>query len=130
MTPQTAISALRAHAVAGKALQMAAYHKIDRPYLGVANPMIDLEVKEWRSNLDIAGRVDLADALWRSNIFEARIAAAKLLTQARMRPDDAVWALIKSWVPDFDSAVIADHACMAGRKRLQADPARLTEVRL
>ena len=128
MTPDTAIAALKTHAIPGKALQMAAYHKSDRPFLGVANPMIDAEVRKWRADLDVAGRVQLADGLWQSNIFEARIAASKLLTQARIRPDDAVWDLIKSWVPDFDGWALADHACMAGRKRLQAIPARLDEV--
>lgn len=128
MTPDDAITALRSHAVEGKALQMAAYHKSARPFLGVANPMIDAEVKQWRNVLDIDGRVQLADGLWKSNIHEARIAAAKLLTQARIRPDQAVWELIKSWVPDFDAWAIADHACTAGRKRLEADPSRLDEV--
>lgn len=130
MTPEIAIKALRQHAVEGKALQMAAYHKSKRPFLGVANPMIDAEVKEWRSGLDIDGRVKLADGLWRSNIHEARIAATKLLTQARINPDEAVWTLIKSWVPTFDAWAIADHACTAGRKRLEADPSRLDEVEL
>lgn len=74
-------------------------------------------------------RVDLADALWRTDIFEARVAAAKLLTQARLRPDDGpAWELIASWVPDFDSWAIADHACIAGQKRLIADPSRLDTV--
>jgi len=130
MTPETAITALRQHTVEGKALQMAAYHKSKRPFLGVANPMIDAEVKQWRSTLDLDGRVKLADGLWKSNIHEARIAATKLLTQARINPDDAVWSLIKSWVPQFDAWAIADHACTAGRKRLEADPSRLDEVEL
>ena len=128
MTPEAAIEALRIHSVEGKALQMAAYHKSSRPFLGVAVPMIDEEVKKWRAALDIGGRVRLADGLWQSNIHEARVAATKLLTQARIQPDDAVWELIKSWVPDFDAWAIADHACMAGRKRLQADPTRIDEV--
>ncbi len=130
MTPEAAIAALKSHAVPGKALQMAAYHKSTRPFLGVANPAIDEEVRKWRAGLDITGRVQLADGLWQSDIFEARIAASKLLTQARIRPDDAVWSLIKSWVPDFDGWALADHACMAGRKRLQAAPARLDQVEL
>lgn len=128
MTPETAIEALRQHSVEGKALQMAAYHKTDRAFLGVANPAIDEETKKWRTELDIAERVALADGLWKSNIHEARIAAAKLLTQARIDPDQAVWDLIKSWVPDFDGEAIADHACTAGRKRLEADPSRLDEI--
>ena len=56
------------------------------------------------------------------------MAAAKLLTQARIRPDDAAWALILSWVPDFDAWAIADHASIAGQKRLVADPSRLETV--
>jgi len=55
--------------------------------------------------------------------------AAKLLTQARIRPDDAAaWDLIVSWVPSFDAWAVADHASIAGQKRLVADPARLDTV--
>lgn len=111
-----------------KAAQMAAYHKAPRLYLGVANPRIDLLVAEWRAARDIDGRVALAGALWDSDVHEARIAAAKLLTQARIRPDEAVWRLIASWAPQFDGWAIADHAMIAGQKRLVADAARLDEV--
>jgi len=119
---------IKAHADADRATGMAAYHKIQRPYIGVANPVISDLTKAWRQHLDVAERVQLADELWQTNIFEARLAATKLLTQARIRPDEAVWALIQSWVPDFDSWALADHACMAGQKRLLADPSRLDDV--
>ncbi len=57
------------------------------------------------------------------------VAAAKLLTQARIRPDDtAAWDLIASWVPGFNAWAIADHASDAGQRRLLADPARLDAV--
>lgn len=111
-----------------KAVEMAAYHKAPRVYLGVGVPMIDGLVREWRASRDVAGRLTLADALWQSDVHEARIAAAKLLTQARIRPDDAVWALIAGWVPQFDGWAIADHAMNAGERRLLAEPARLDEV--
>ncbi len=112
-----------------KALEMKAYHKADRQYLGVANPVLDTVAKEWRSKTDVEERAALADALWQTDIHEARVAAAKLLTQARLRPDDTLaWQVIKSWVPDFDAWAIADHACMAGQKRLVWDPNRLAEI--
>ena len=60
-----------------------------------------------------------------TNIHEARVAAAKLLTQARIRPDDAAWPLICAWVPDFDAWAIADHVTIAGQKRVVADPTRM-----
>ncbi len=128
MTLDDALSALKSRAQPGRGLQMAAYHKVERPYLGVANPDTNELVKSWRKVLDVAQRVALADALWQTNIYEARLAAAKLLTQARIRPDDAAWELIRSWVADFDSWAIADHAATAGQKRLVAEPARLDIV--
>ncbi|WP_372991141.1 DNA alkylation repair protein [Sulfitobacter sp.] len=109
--------------------QMQDYHKMDRVYLGVTNPQINDLTKTWREELDLADRVSLADALWQTDIFEARLAAAKLLTQARLRPDDEpAWQLMQSWVPEFDSWAIADHVCMAVQKRLIADPDRLDVV--
>ena len=128
MTGDEALAALRALEEPGRAEGMAAYHKLPRPYLGVPNPAINEVTKGWRQSLSVEDRVALARELWDTNIFEARLAAAKLLTQARIRPDDGVWALITSWVPDFDSWAIADHAMMAGQKRLVADPTRIDQV--
>ena len=120
---------LRSLADPDRAAQMQRYHKAERPYLGLANPQVNELTKVWRQTLDAPARVALADGLWQTDIFEARLAAAKLLTQTRIRPDDTpAWDLIASWCPDFDSWAIADHACMAGQKRLTADPARLDQV--
>ena len=127
MTPEEAIAALGGDPQ--KAAEMKAYHKLERRYLGVANPVIDAHVKSWRKELDLDGRLSLAAGLWESNIHEARVAASKLLTQARIRPDDtAAWDLIVSWVPSFDAWAVADHASIAGQKRLVWDPVRLDQV--
>ena len=123
-----ALVALRAAGDPGRAAGAAVYHKADRPYLGVPVPVLTDLARDWRAGLDLPGRVALAEGLWLSNIHEARIAAAKLLTQARIRDDGAVWALIASWVPEFDTWAIADHVCDAGGRRLVADPARLDTV--
>lgn len=124
----TSLDQLQALANPEKAAEMAAYHKAPRTYLGISVPQITELANGWRAELDVPARVDLAAALWQTNIHEARIAAAKLLTQARLRPDEAAWALIASWVPEFDAWAIADHVCDAGGRRLQADPARIDEV--
>ncbi|MEK6215849.1 MAG: DNA alkylation repair protein [Boseongicola sp.] len=124
-----AINALEAAGDAAKAADMAHYHKAPRRYLGVANPVIDELARSWRKDLTIEDRFTLASELWATDIHEARVGAAKLLTQARIRPDDAAaWALIQSWVPDFDAWAIADHVSIAGQKRLWADPNRLDDV--
>ncbi len=119
---------LQALANPAKAAEMLAYHKAERPYLGIPVPDIETLTGRWRADLSLDDRLTLAADLWQTNIHEARVAAAKLLTQARIRPDDGAWALIQSWVPDFDAWAIADHASIAGQKRLVADPSRIDTV--
>lgn len=125
MTP---LEELRAHSNPSKAADMARYHKVEREYLGVANPEIADLCKKLRAERDIEQRIALAQTLWDSNVHEARVAATKLLTQARIKPDDSVWNEICRWVPMFDAWAIADHACSAGSRRLVADPSRLDTV--
>lgn len=123
-----ALAALEACGDAEKAAGAAAYHKVERRYLGVPVPLIDDMARLWRAQCTLEERVALADALWQSDIHEAKVAAAKLLTQARIRPDDAVWAAIAGWAESFDAWAVADHACNAGGRRLPGHPERLDEV--
>ncbi len=129
MTPGGALAALSARADPAKAAEMAAYHKAPRRYLGVGVPQIEALVAAWRAERDMPERVRLAAELWDTDVHEARVAAAKLLTQARI-PDHEplVWAEFLRWVPQFDAWAIADHACKAGERRLVAVPARLDTV--
>lgn len=122
------LAELQALANPQKAAEMLAYHKVPRPYHGISVPEIETLTDRWRAELSLENRLSVAAQLWQTNIHEARIAAAKLLTQARIRPDDEAWALIQTWVPDFDAWAIADHASIAGQKRLVADPTRIDTV--
>lgn len=124
-----ALAALTAAGNAQKAAEMAAYHKVDRPYLGLAVPQIEGFTNAWRAELSVLARVDLAAKLWDSNIHEARVAACKLLMQARMKEGCApAFELICAWAPQFDAWALADHACTALQKRLVANPARLDVI--
>jgi 3-methyladenine DNA glycosylase AlkD len=125
---EDAIAVLQIQGDVQKAVEMKSYHKAERVYFGVPNPAIDAAVKTWRADLSVDDRLALAADLWDSNVHEARVAAAKLLMQARINPDEAAWALIMSWVPQFDTWAIADHVCGAGARRLLADPSRLDIV--
>ncbi|WP_293573202.1 DNA alkylation repair protein [Phaeobacter sp.] len=128
MTFDDALETLRHHADPAQVGAKTAYHKQTRVVLGVTNDVLNELSKDWRRELDVAGRVTLARDLWQSDIFEARILAAKLLTQARIKDDAEVWDLLVSWVPEFDSWAIADHVCSALSKRLMAAPERLDTV--
>ncbi len=125
----SALAELEALSDPAGAVAVAAYHKAPRRYLGIAVPKLESLVAKWRAEANLADRISLAAALWDSDIHDARVAAAKLLTQARLRPSDqAAWALICTWVPGFDAWAIADHVCSAAAKRIIADPSRLDEV--
>ena len=126
---EKALAALEAAGDPVRAAEFAAYHKVPRRYLGVPVPMVDTLARDWRAGLTLEARLDLAAALWRSDIHEGRVAAAKLLEQARIRPDDEpAWRLIASWVPEFDGWALADHVSVSGQKRLVWAPSRLDEV--
>lgn len=125
---QAALDRIEAYADPAKAAEAAEYHKVKRRYLGVPVPQIEELVAEWRANLGLDARVTLAAGLWQSDVHEAMVAAAKLLAQARMRPDDAAWALICDWTLAFDGWATADQATTSGQKRLVADPSRIETV--
>jgi 3-methyladenine DNA glycosylase AlkD len=125
---EKALSQLHALADPVRAAEALAYHKKARPYLGIPVPQVETLVADWRAAATLDERMTLAAGLWDTNIHEARVAAAKLLTQARIRPDDGAWALIAGWVPQFDAWALADHASIAGQKRLVANPNRLDLV--
>lgn len=129
MIATAAFAQLQALADPQRAVDSAAYHKVDRPYLGLRVPQVEELTDQWRSECSLAERVQLAADLWETNIHEARLAAAKLLNQARLKADDhAAWALICQWVPQFDAWAIADHVCIAAQKRITADPSRIDTV--
>lgn len=125
MTP---LDALRAEGSPDRAAEAAARHETDREYLGTPLPAIDALVAEWREELSVEERVALAGSLWHSNVHEARIAAARLLLQARLRPDEAAWRLVQDWIGQLDNWAIADAVGKAAEKRVMADLGRLEEV--
>ncbi|WP_342665309.1 DNA alkylation repair protein [Roseicyclus elongatus] len=86
VTPEAALATLRAEANPARAAQMHAYHKIDRPYLGLSNGRVAELAIAWRKATTLPARVALAQGLWASNIHEARIAAAKLFLQGPHSP--------------------------------------------
>ncbi len=127
-TVTEALAALEASGDVDKAAQAMEYHQTPRRYLGVTAPLIEDLARLWRAQATVPQRLDLARGLWDSDIHDARIAAAKLLTQARLRPDDAAWDLICDWVAVLDTWAIADAVCAAASRRVVAIPARLEQV--
>lgn len=146
MTPEEALAALRAEADPARAVaatQPAALPADDgeaaedgaeeaaaapRPAFGTPFGVIETLTRDWRATLTLEERCALAAALWDDGHLEARIAAAKLLTQARIREDAEVWALIAGWRHDLDERIVTEALGKAGERRLAADTSRIEEL--
>lgn len=132
MTPYQALEILESMADPARAAEAEAYHKAPegaaRRYLGLTPAQIDEQAAEWRSTLSVEGRVSLAKGLWNTNVHDARVAAAKLLTQARIRPDSRAWTVICMWVEELDVWALADLVTTAGQKRVVADLDRIADL--
>lgn len=128
-TPEAALAALRARGDPLRAAETAARGGTGREAFGTPPAQIDALVKGWReAGITVPERLALARALWDAGPVEARLAAARLLTQARIPGDAAVWETILGWVPECDAPAIADQVAKAGARRLVAAPARLDAV--
>lgn len=113
-----------------RAEQSRAYHKIDRTYLGLRNAQIDDVIRPLRKSKDVSRILGEVDELWSSNIYEARVAAGKLLTLPKLSYDDdrRIWQKTLELAPDFDCWAIADHMAIAAHKRLLHENNRWVEL--
>ena len=126
MQAEDALEQLKTLGDVQKAAEAAAWHKVDRVYLGVAPAAVDELAREWRQTLSLEERLALAEGLWATGVHDAMMTAAKLLQQARIRPsDEAAWELLLSWLPGLEGAALCDQVSVAGSKRLLAGPDRV-----
>lgn len=134
---EAALAALAAAADPAAAEGLAARHRTATTALGVPAAQIAELCAEWRAAIEdalgkdeaaLAARMSLAEGLWASGVFEARLAAARLVTQARIRGDGPVWAALLAWAAEADCAALADAVAGAAQRRLGQDPARLGDL--
>nr|WP_319250366.1 DNA alkylation repair protein [uncultured Celeribacter sp.] len=122
-----AMTILRAKADAKRAEQLQVRTGQD-DCLGVAPGDLETLARAWRQDTPFPDRLTLAQALWHMGTLEGRIMAAKLLTQARIKDDAAVWAQITQWLDSATGWAEVDALASAGSRRLMADLSRMEEV--
>lgn len=128
MTAAAILARLEVAADPDKAKIFARYHKVARRYLGIPNPALDDLAKEIAAESTPQHCLAIADELWRSDIFEARVLAAKIFWRPKLKNFADIWALIETWKEGFDSWAIADAVAKAGARCLKDDPIRLDAV--
>jgi 3-methyladenine DNA glycosylase AlkD len=75
-----------------------------------------------------AVRLDVARTLWREEVYDLRIAAARLAARLPASCDAEIWRFLTERMGDLDGWAVADNFADAGGPRLIAVPARLDEV--
>ena len=124
-TPADLLARLEAAGDAERAARDRAANRTDRETLGVPAETLNEIAAGIRQTEGIDRRVLLADALWRDGRHDARILGAKILTQARIRPDDGPWSLLERWMHDVDCRAASDAVAAATARRLAADLSRM-----
>jgi Predicted DNA alkylation repair enzyme len=127
MTLEKALEALKA---AGDAARI---HDLEgrfgpRCFLGTSPEAMEDLGRSWRQSIEFPERLDLARALWATDIFEARLMAVKLLTQARIADDAAVWDQICAWISEAGNWAELDALAGAGARRVVTDLSRMETV--
>ena len=103
-----AVKQLHAKANPKKAAEMKNSIKIDRVYLGISNQELNNTYKGWRASTSTDDRIRLAADLWDSNIYEARIVAAKLAhTSSNIRTTNWSGKKLSRWIPTLDHPTIS-----------------------
>ncbi|SFI56289.1 DNA alkylation repair protein [Celeribacter neptunius] len=127
MTFDEALSALTAHADATRAAELETRFGAGA-YLGVAPQELETLARDWRQAMDAPARLELARSLWPDGPHEARLMAAKLLTQARIKGDGEIWDQICSWIAEARNWAELDALAGAGARRIAAELSRMAVV--
>ncbi|SFJ29803.1 DNA alkylation repair protein [Jannaschia pohangensis] len=125
---ESILTDLRAAGDADRAARDRAANRTQRETWGVSAETLNETAKALRDELSVDHRVIIADALWRAEVFDARMLACKMMTQARIRPDDGVWARLTEWVFQIDCRALSEAAAAAMSRRVMADLSRLDVV--
>lgn len=127
MTPDEALATLKAAGERSRLPDLEARFG-PRAFYGVAPEKLETLARDWRQQVGFPERLELARSIWTADVFDARLMAAKLLTQARIAEDGEIWQQICDWLPQAASWAELDALANAGARRLAADLDRMDHV--
>lgn len=121
------VEKLRAGSDPERAVQEKRYMKSAREHWGLSAPVIDAAIRTLKP-LSGAARLDIARDLWREEVYDLRIAAARLAARLPASLDAEIWRFVVERMGELDGWAVADNFAVAAGPRLIAEPARLDLV--
>ena len=121
------IESLRERCGAARAEWDKRYMKSARAHWGVSTPEIVAAIRTLRP-LSEPIRLRVATELWREEVFDLRIAAARIVAGLSDAADAKTWRFLTDRMAELDGWAIADNFADAAGPRIIASPDRLDEV--
>lgn len=119
---------LKDHANPERATFDQGYHKSARTHWGVNVPSCVAVVREFAKTREESDLIGLAEELWATEIFDAKIAATKILALPKVKPSPALWKIVKRYLRDVDGWALEDNLARTGWKCIAKDEGFLDEV--
>jgi 3-methyladenine DNA glycosylase AlkD len=121
------IEGLRERGGAARAEWDKRYMKSSRTHWGVPTPELVAAIRMLRP-LSEPIRLRVATELWREEVFDLRIAAARIVAELSDAADAGVWRFLTKRMAELDGWAIADDFADAAGPRIIFAPERLDEV--
>ena len=104
------------------------YHKSSREHWGVTAAKCDATIAIISKKYDNYQLMQLAEELWHTNIFDAMIAATRILSLKKVTPNAELWQIINKFMLDIDGWALEDNLAHAARKCIIANENLLGEL--
>lgn len=104
------------------------YHKSSREHWGVKVPQCAQLAADYGRTASEEELIQLAQDLWKTDLFDPMIAAAKILSLKKVKPSEKLWSTIIDFLSTVDGWALEDSLAPSAWKCLLADEKRLDEL--
>ncbi|MCB1068301.1 MAG: DNA alkylation repair protein [Simkania sp.] len=104
------------------------YHKSKREHWGVPAVASEQYALSLLGVFGLESALPLARALWKTDLFDPMICAARILSSSKVNPSSAIWNLIVDFLTQVDGWALEDQLAPAARKCILADESLLDEL--
>lgn len=119
---------LQKHQNKNRAAEQKCYHKSEREHWGIVAADCNRLVRQYGKELAADDLAALSKQLWKTDLFDPMICAAKMLAIPKIKPSQSLWKQLCQFLKQVDGWALEDTLAHAAWKCLLADETLLDEV--
>jgi 3-methyladenine DNA glycosylase AlkD len=104
------------------------YHKSNREHWGVPVPQCAKLAKSFSKGLEQEELLEMAEALWMTDLFDPMMCASKILSLPCIKPSLTVWNMVKAFLQKVDGWALEDSLVHIAWKCILADQKLLDDL--